>query len=104
MAVTQGRETSLRRLRDQLRRMREERSLQQTDVADQLDWSASKLIRIENGTVGISVTDLRALAGIYEAPHEVVERLVDLVRHTKGRPWWSAYSINPAYKKFIGFE
>jgi transcriptional regulator with XRE-family HTH domain len=104
MAETQGRETSLRRLRESLKRMREERSLQQVDVADKLDWSSSKLIRIENGSVGISVTDLRALTGIYQAPEEAVERLVELVRQTKGRPWWSTYNISPAYKKFIGFE
>ncbi|WP_433057972.1 helix-turn-helix domain-containing protein [Dactylosporangium sp. CS-033363] len=105
MAVTQGRQTSLRRLRDQLKRMREERSLQQVEVAQKLDWSTSKLIRIENGTVGISVTDLRALTGIYDAPAGEVEHLVELVRQTKGRTWWSSYpTINAAYKNFIGFE
>jgi len=29
-------------------------------VAEQLDWSPSKVIRIEAGTVGVSVTNLRA--------------------------------------------
>src|SRR5687767_2677948 len=72
----QGRETSLRRLREGLRRLREEQGLQQAEVVEKLDWSSSKLIRIENGSVGISVTDLRALAAVYRAPEPLVDELV----------------------------
>ncbi len=100
----QGRETSLKHVRTSLRRLREERGLQQAEVARELDWSASKLVRIENGSVGVSVVDLRALAAVYRAPDGQVDELVGLVRQTKKRPWWSTANINPAYKKFIGFE
>jgi transcriptional regulator with XRE-family HTH domain len=100
----QGRETSLKHVRTSLRRLREECGLQQAEVARELDWSASKLVRIENGSVGVSVVDLRALTALYRAPDTQVDELVELVRQTKKRPWWSTATINPAYKKFIGFE
>ena len=53
-----------RRLRMALRKAREARDLTQADVARQLDWSLSKVNRIESGEVSISSTDLRALLGL----------------------------------------
>jgi transcriptional regulator with XRE-family HTH domain len=54
-----------RRLRVELRRLRTAADLTQREVAEALDWSPSKIIRIESGQVGITVTDLRALVGHY---------------------------------------
>jgi transcriptional regulator with XRE-family HTH domain len=98
--------TTRRRLRTELKRIREQRDMAQANVVASLDWSASKLIRIENGTVGISVTDTRALLGLYEAPADVVEDLVGLARVAKERRWWSSYrdTLSPQYQEFIGFE
>jgi DNA-binding XRE family transcriptional regulator len=48
-----------RRLRGELRRIRQEAGETQEQVAVAMDWSLSKLIRIENGTVGISTNDLK---------------------------------------------
>jgi hypothetical protein len=46
-----------------------------------MDWSASKVVRIETGAVGISVTDLRALLTYYEIKDErQTEELVELAR------------------------
>jgi transcriptional regulator with XRE-family HTH domain len=106
MPEAPGVATTRRRLRTELRRMRQDRKLQQADVARQLDWSPSKLIRIENGSVGISVTDLRALAHLYQAPHHVVEDLVAQARIAKERRWWSAYSkyLNAQLQEFIAYE
>jgi transcriptional regulator with XRE-family HTH domain len=98
--------TTRRRLRTELRRLREAARLHQADVARELDWSISKLIRIENGSVGISVTDLRALAGFYGADAATVEQLVALARVTRSRQWWSAYRhiLSPTFREFIGYE
>ena len=106
MSDGQGPATTRRRLRVELRRLREALELPQADVAKQLDWSLSKLIRIENGTVSISVTDVRALLGVYRAPHETVDDLVGLARSARERRWWSRYRdvLKPAYQEFIGFE
>ncbi len=54
-----------RRLRIELRKSRDETGQSQKEVADALAWSPSKLLRIENGMVGITVTDLRALLDHY---------------------------------------
>ena len=106
MSDGQGPATTRRRLRVELRRLRETKELPQADVAKRLDWSLSKLIRIENGTVSISVTDVRALLGVYRAPEETVEDLVSLARSARERRWWSRYRdvLNPPYQEFIGFE
>jgi transcriptional regulator with XRE-family HTH domain len=98
--------TTRRRLRTELRKLRDATGLHQSDVVKELDWSISKLIRIENGTVGISVTDVRALAGLYQADAGVVEELVTLARVTRERQWWSAYRyvLTPGYREFVGYE
>jgi transcriptional regulator with XRE-family HTH domain len=54
-----------RRLQIELRKSREATGQSQKEVADALAWSPSKLLRIENGAVGVSVTDLRALLEHY---------------------------------------
>jgi transcriptional regulator with XRE-family HTH domain len=106
MPDTPGVATKRRRLRTELRRLREASGLHQTEVVRELDWSTSKLIRIENGSVGISVTDVRALLGVYRAPEESVDGLVKLARTTRDRQWWSAYRhiLSPTYREFIGYE
>jgi hypothetical protein len=80
--------------------------MHQSEVVKELDWSISKLIRIENGSVGISVTDLRALAGVYRADPDLIEELVKLARVTRERRWWSAYRhiLSASYREFIGYE
>jgi transcriptional regulator with XRE-family HTH domain len=102
----QGVATTRRRLRTELRRLREAAGLHQTEVVKQLDWSISKLIRIENGSVGVSVTDVRALAALYGAEPELVEELVRLARITRERQWWSSYRhvLSPSLREYIAYE
>jgi transcriptional regulator with XRE-family HTH domain len=50
-----------RHLRLVLREARESAGLTQLEVAEQMEWSLSKVIRIENGDVRISPNDLRPL-------------------------------------------
>jgi transcriptional regulator with XRE-family HTH domain len=106
MTDGQGPATTRRRLRFELRRIREQNQMSQSDVSKKLDWSLSKLIRIENGTVGISITDARALLDVYETPEETVDELVALARAARERRWWSRYRdiLSPQYQEFIGFE
>jgi Helix-turn-helix. len=106
MPDSQGVATTRRRLRTELRRLRELAGLHQADVVKQLDWSISKLIRIENGSVGVSVTDVRALAALYRADPEQVEELVRLARVTRERQWWSSYRhvLSPSLREYIAYE
>src|SRR5690348_6101183 len=76
MPENQGVATTRRRLRTELRRLRDLARLHQADVVKKLDWSISKLIRIENGSVGISITDLKALTEIYGADQATIDELV----------------------------
>jgi hypothetical protein len=72
-----------------------------------MEWSLSKLIRIENGTVAISVSDLRSLLAYY-GMHDAdrVEALLDLARSAKRRMWWDEYrtAMPAALLTFVGFE
>ena len=79
-----GPAVSKRQLCAALRRLREERQLTQDQVAQALEWSLSKVQRIESGTNTIAVTDLHALLRLYEVDDaEQVTRLVDWTRRAR---------------------
>jgi transcriptional regulator with XRE-family HTH domain len=97
----------LRRLRGRLRQARETLGLTQRDVAEALDWSTSKLIRIENGSVGISITDLKALLLHYSITEQAdVDQLVKMARASKKSAWWQEYrnGVPPQFLAFLGLE
>ncbi|WP_221322182.1 helix-turn-helix transcriptional regulator [Actinoplanes sp. L3-i22] len=83
--------------------------LSQSDVAAHLDWSLSKMQRIEAGEVTVSGTDLRALLDFYGSftQHEI-EDLVDDARISRRQRWWTkpAYRehVTPAVLKLMAFE
>jgi transcriptional regulator with XRE-family HTH domain len=82
-----------RRLRAELRRARLEAGLTQEQVAAAMDWSLSKLIRIENGSVGISTNDLRAILLHYKiTDNDRTSELLALARAARERSWWGSYS------------
>jgi transcriptional regulator with XRE-family HTH domain len=96
-----------RRLRTELRRARQQAGLTQDQVADEMEWSLSKVIRIEAGTVGISANDLKALLGYYKIVDEdQVASLLTLARAGRERPWQSVYRdvVSPRLLQFIEFE
>ena len=77
-----------RRLRTELRRARDDAQKTQRDVAEALFWSPSKVIRIESGQTGISVTDLKALLEFYGVRDDAkVAELVDMARRSRKQPW-----------------
>ncbi|MFE3181811.1 helix-turn-helix domain-containing protein [Streptomyces violascens] len=96
-----------RRLRDRLRKLRESCDFTQKAVAEAMDWSPSKVIRIESGNVGISVTDLRILLQHYGVTDRlVVDELVAIARAAKMRPWWEKYknNLSPAFLAYLSYE
>ncbi|MGW5563467.1 helix-turn-helix domain-containing protein [Streptomyces tendae] len=96
-----------RKLRLALKAARDKRSLTQREAADLLDWSLSKIIRIEAGTVSLSVTDLQAMLRLYEIEEPaVVEELEEAARGSKGQAWWSDYSdiIAAPFAQYLGYE
>lgn len=96
-----------RRLRTELRKARLDAGQTQGDVAAAMDWSLSKVIRIEAGTVSISTNDLKALLRHYKIDDpERVSELVALGKAARERTWWSQYRdvATPALLQLIGYE
>jgi transcriptional regulator with XRE-family HTH domain len=95
-----------RRLRTELRRARLDAGLTQEQVATAMDWSLSKLIRIENGTVGISMNDLKAILAHYKITDEGrTAELITLSRGARERSWWSDYrDLPPRLVQLIEYE
>lgn len=86
--MTTGQDVSTQRqmLRAELRNERKLARLTQNQVARDMDWSPSKMLRIETGAVGISTTDLRALLTYYNIKDKPqIEELVDSARAVRTR-------------------
>lgn len=96
-----------RRLRTELRRARAEARLTQDQVATAMDWSLSKVIRIETGAVGISTNDLKALLRLYSV-HDAnrMDELIELARTSRQTSWLSKYrtEISSQYMQYIEYE
>jgi transcriptional regulator with XRE-family HTH domain len=97
-----------RQLLAELRRLRPDQVHTQRQVAEALDWSPSKVTRIESGAVSLSVTDLRALLGYYGVTDPgLVARLVDLARRSRrARSPFASYAdvFAPVALRFFDFE
>ncbi|MEU7825874.1 helix-turn-helix transcriptional regulator [Catellatospora sp. NPDC049133] len=100
-----------RRLRIVLRGLREAADLTQGDVATALDWSLSKVQRIESGEVTISSTDLRALLDKLDVTDQ--ERVAQLVSDAKVARrrvagWWDEPGfrshLTPGTAQLMQFE
>jgi len=77
------------RLRLALRKAREAKDLTQGQVADALDWSLSKLQRIEGGENSISPTDTRALLQTLSVTDaSTVDELINEARTARRRSKW----------------
>jgi transcriptional regulator with XRE-family HTH domain len=96
-----------RRLRAALRQARQDAGITQEQAAAALDWSLSKIVRIESGYVRVATTDLRAILAEYKVTDRArVNELVAMAKEAKQRPWWLAYQefASKRYVEFVGFE
>ena len=95
-----------RRLRTELRRARLDAEQTQEQVAAAMDWSLSKLIRIENGSVGISLNDLKAILAHYKiTDEERTAELIALSKQSRERSWWNTYrDLSPRLVQLIEYE
>ncbi|MDR6979100.1 transcriptional regulator with XRE-family HTH domain [Streptomyces sp. 3330] len=90
------------RLRTELREARLSAGLTQRQVADEMEWSPSKLIRIEAGEVGITANDLRLLLVFYRVDDPAyVERLLEFARGSRKMPFTEYRDIY--HKDFLDF-
>ncbi|MDX8144857.1 helix-turn-helix transcriptional regulator [Lentzea sp. BCCO 10_0061] len=98
-----------KRLLAELRQTRDGLGLSQQAVADAMDWSVSKLIRIEKGENKISVTDVQALLFHYGVRDDArVAELVGMtraIRQSKSE-WMEKYrgSFSEQFARFVELE
>jgi transcriptional regulator with XRE-family HTH domain len=107
MVSDQGPAVQSALLRGELVRLRKECELTQEAVAADLEWSPSKLIRVEGGQSKITKVDLDALLtkyGVTSESHR--ERLQALNRGAREKAWWDHYrdDVAPAYLSYVGLE
>ena len=85
-----------RRLGRELRRLREDAGLSLEEAAPQLDWSTSKLSRIETGSQGVDVHGVRSMLDLYDVGGDRWAEIVGLTREARQKGWWHAYGLNNA--------
>jgi|SRR5450755_573924 transcriptional regulator with XRE-family HTH domain len=97
-----------RRLRYELRRLREDRGLTIEQVQEQSggDLKAPTISRWETGDRSVRPTDLRLLLDIYGIQGEERETLLTLARQAKERGWWNSYvsAIPEWFQVYVGLE
>jgi transcriptional regulator with XRE-family HTH domain len=96
-----------RRLKEELRKARANSHMTREKAANELVWSLSKLIRIETGDQGMSVTDLRAMLRLYGVRDtDKVKELEKLARSSRGQTWWARYRdlVSRQYGQLLGYE
>jgi transcriptional regulator with XRE-family HTH domain len=96
-----------RQLIAELKRLRETTRLTQDDVASQLDWHPTKVMRIETGRTAPHPNDVRVMLGLYGVTdHDAVSGLLKLAKEARQRGWWYSYRdvLLSRYEFFIGLE
>jgi transcriptional regulator with XRE-family HTH domain len=107
MAIDQGPVVMSALLRGELVRLRREQDLTQEQVASELEWSASKLIRVEGGRSSITKVDLDALLDKYGVTSkDQRDRLQALNRGAREHGYWDAFRdrANPTLLVYLGYE
>jgi transcriptional regulator with XRE-family HTH domain len=96
-------------LRNELQRLRKTKGLTQKQVAEPLEWSTAKLLRIEGGRTPLTRTDLHVLLDSYGVtePGER-ERLQELARGSREPGWWQSYKdrsyFSDDFLAYVGYE
>jgi transcriptional regulator with XRE-family HTH domain len=95
-----------RSLRMALRGHREREQKTQQDVAQAMEWSISKVVRIEIGDSLVSSSDLRQLLSLYGVESSAErERMLRWARAAKNQPWRAYLDVlSASFVRFLGYE
>jgi transcriptional regulator with XRE-family HTH domain len=107
MATAGDPATPRRKMSGELREARTSAHLTREATVKALGWSLSKLVRIEAGQQGVSLTDLRAMLELYNVTDAgSVYELTDLAQESRRPTWWSSYRgvISKQYGQYLGYE
>lgn len=91
-----------RELGARLRALRTDRGWTVEQVAEQLQFSPSKVSRLENGFRGVSARDIKDLCDLYGVGEEERQQLTELAAEGKQRGWWQSRGLN--YSTYVGLE
>ncbi|KUL38300.1 helix-turn-helix domain-containing protein [Streptomyces regalis] len=95
-----------RRLSIELKKLREKSALTCAQVGEALDWSGSKVNRMETGSGRVQPSDIDALCRFYGTSDELREFLKSLARQAKTRGWWQEHGagVPEWFNIYIGLE
>ncbi|MFJ9601236.1 helix-turn-helix domain-containing protein [Streptomyces althioticus] len=95
-----------RRLSIELKKLREKSALTCAQVGQALDWSGSKVNRMETGSGRVQPSDVDALCRFYDTSDELREFLKSLAREAKTRGWWQVHGagVPEWFNIYIGLE
>ncbi|MFJ9129029.1 helix-turn-helix domain-containing protein [Streptomyces sp. NPDC102340] len=95
-----------RRLSFELKRLRESSGMTCAQVGAAVDWSGSKVNRMETGHGRVQPSDVEALCRLYETTAEMREFLKSLARQAKTKGWWQVHGsgVPEWFNIYIGLE
>ncbi|SDK37259.1 Helix-turn-helix domain-containing protein [Actinopolyspora mzabensis] len=92
-------------LSQEVRRLREEAGLKQSDVAKRLRCNAAKIAHMESMRNTISGPDLEVMLSLFEVPDERVAWYLRLAELAKEKGWWDANRAVPDwFSIYVGLE
>ncbi|MFD5899546.1 helix-turn-helix domain-containing protein [Streptomyces sp. NPDC060366] len=95
-----------RRLAIELRKLRDESGMTCNQVGKELDWSGSKVNRMETGQGRVQPSDVEALCRFYGTSDELRELLKGLAKESKIKGWWHAHgdAVPSWFSVYVGLE
>lgn len=95
-----------RRLSIELKKLRDQSALTCAQVGSALDWSGSKVNRMETGSGRVQPSDVDALCRFYDTGDELRDFLKSLAREAKTRGWWQVHGagVPKWFSIYIGLE
>jgi hypothetical protein len=95
-----------RQLGRYLKGLREKRGVTVAASARALEWSTSKLWRVETGQVAMRTHDVRVMCRVYRATDEFTKVLTGLASQSKAKGWWHAHgdAIPEWFSLYVGLE
>ncbi|MFD5113799.1 helix-turn-helix domain-containing protein [Streptomyces sp. NPDC058391] len=95
-----------RRLAIELKKLRDESTLTCNQVGKALDWSGSKVNRMETGQGRVQPSDVEALCRFYGTSDELRDLLKSLAKESKTKGWWHAHgdAVPSWFSVYVGLE
>ena len=103
---TTGSTVPRRQLGRYLRDLRNRQHITVKTAAEELEWSETKIWRIETGQTSLRSHDVEIMCRIYAAPPDLTEALMGLAKETKAKGWWQSYGdvIPENFDIYLGLE